>query len=169
MTRLSQSDRDPHWVEVRVDSDVWATEVERLRAGSPARLAAERERKSLEQNGVPRGELLACDATGADGTRLARELKVYVPVTAGPASQRPFGFVFSLAAEDGRPHLVLTAFGERHPARGTRSVYERAHKRLHGRFPDQERARPDRSGLSPRMQSPSHGLRPPRERGGLER
>ena len=27
--------------------------------------------------------------------------------------------------------------GERHPRRGTRSVYERAHKRLHGRYPDQ--------------------------------
>jgi len=29
----------------------------------------------------------------------------------------------------------LIAFGERHPADGrTRSVYERAHKRLHGRY-----------------------------------
>jgi len=33
--------------------------------------------------------------------------------------------------------LALVAFGDRHPAPGTRSVYERAHKRLHGRYQDQ--------------------------------
>jgi hypothetical protein len=32
--------------------------------------------------------------------------------------------------------LALVAYGERHPARGARSAYERAHKRLHGRYPD---------------------------------
>ena len=149
--------------------EIWEAEVERLREGSPARIAAERERTPLEQNGVPRAELLACAAAGEDGTRLARELKVYVPITEGSASQRPFGFVFSLVAEDGRPRLVLTAFGERHPARGTRSVYERAHKRLHGRYPDQARPRAEAAGLSPQIRSPSRGLRRSQERGGLER
>lgn len=33
--------------------------------------------------------------------------------------------------------LRFIAYGERHPAAGTRSVYERAHKRLHRRYPDQ--------------------------------
>jgi hypothetical protein len=36
------------------------------------------------------------------------------------------------------PLLVFVAFGERHPKPGTRTVYERAHKRLHGRYPDQQ-------------------------------
>jgi len=31
----------------------------------------------------------------------------------------------------------MLAFGERHPEPGSRSVYERAHKRLHGRYPDE--------------------------------
>jgi hypothetical protein len=33
--------------------------------------------------------------------------------------------------------LLLIAFGERHSRPGVRSVYERAHPRLHGRYPDQ--------------------------------
>jgi hypothetical protein len=32
---------------------------------------------------------------------------------------------------------MFVAFGERHPQPGTRSVYERAHKQLHGRYPDE--------------------------------
>jgi hypothetical protein len=74
---------------------------------------------------------------GASGTRLARLVKTYVPITAGPASERPFGFVFSPERDQEGPYLELVAFGERHPRRGTRSVYERAHKRLHGRYPDE--------------------------------
>lgn len=33
--------------------------------------------------------------------------------------------------------LQLLAFGERHPRAVVRSVYQRAHKRLHRRYPDQ--------------------------------
>ena len=52
--------------------------------------------------------------------------------------QRPYGFVFELVAgRDGGVTLRFLAFGDRHPAPTTRSVYERAHKRLHGRYPDQ--------------------------------
>jgi hypothetical protein len=69
---------------------------------------------------------------GVDGTKLPGLFKVYVPISEEPASQRPFGFVFSPGVGDGRLHLALVAFGERHPPRGTRAVYERAHKRLHG-------------------------------------
>lgn len=166
---MTAPDRDPRWVEVRVDPGTWAVEVGRLREGSPARLAAERERTTLERSGVPRAALLACAAVGDDGTRLGRELKVYVPISDAPASHRPFGFVFSVAADEGRPYLALTAFGERHPVPGTRSVYERAHKRLHGRFPNQEQARPRAAGRSPRGRSPNVGIRREPGRGGLER
>jgi hypothetical protein len=166
---LDAAERGPRSVEVRVDPQVWAIEVERLRPASPARLAAEREREKLEQRGVSSADLLACAAIGQDRTRLARELKVYVPITDGPASQRPYGFVFSVAEDDGRPYLALTAFGERHPAPGTRSVYERAHKRLHGRYPDEERSGPEAVGRSPQIRTPGRAVRPPAERGGFER
>lgn len=156
-------------VDVKLPANVWAEEVERLRPGSPARVAAERERRRLERDGLARAQLLRCDDVGTDHTRLPGLFKVYVPISDEPPSRRPFGFVFSPGIEDGRPHLTLVAFGERHPRGGTRAVYERAHKHVHGRFPAQERARPEASGLSPRVQSTSRGLRPARQQGGLER
>lgn len=50
----------------------------------------------------------------------------------------PFGFVFQLAQDpDGSLVWNPLAFGVRHPENpATRTVYERAHKRLHGRYPD---------------------------------
>jgi hypothetical protein len=42
--------------------------------------------------------------------------------------------VFELAVGERGAALRFIAFGERHPEPGTRSVYERAHKRLHGRL-----------------------------------
>jgi hypothetical protein len=45
--------------------------------------------------------------------------------------------VFRPARDKEQLVVVLLAFGERHPSPGTRSVYERAHKRVHGRYPDQ--------------------------------
>lgn len=162
-------------VEVRIAPEVWVQEVDRLRSGSPARIAAERERVRLERDGLPLAHVVRCDAAGADGTRLAGLFKVYVPISEESASKRPFGFVLSPGVENGHPHLTLVAFGERHPQLSTRSVYERAHKRLHGRFPSQERMQPAAVGRSPREGSRTgsqrHGLgRPqPQERGGLER
>lgn len=77
-----------------------------------------------------------CEPAAADGRRLAGCAKVYVPLGTEP-SRAPHGFVFALRAdaESGRVILRLVAFGERHPSSG-RSVYERAHRRLHGRYPD---------------------------------
>lgn len=161
--------REPGRVEVRIAPELWAQEVERLRPGSPARAAAERERRRLETDGLPRGQLIKCDSVGADGTKLPGLFKAYVPISAGPASQRPFGFVFSPGQEDGRTHLTLVAFGERHPAHGTRAVYQRAHKRLHGRYPDEERSGPGALGRSPQTRAPGRAVRPPAERGGFER
>ncbi|MBO0767527.1 MAG: hypothetical protein J2O48_02455 [Solirubrobacterales bacterium] len=148
-------------IEVRIRPEAWAQEVERLGKNSPARLAAERERDRLQATGVPRDQLSLCAPEGADGTKLNGRLKAYVPISDAPASQRPFGFVFSVGVDSGRPFLELIAFGERHPGPRTRSVYERAHKRLHGRYPDQTRSRP-----VSQVRSPSRGLRQTR---GLER
>lgn len=122
---------------VLIDPDVWREEVERLDARSRARIAAERARRSLEPAASPRGVLERCDELGPDGSRLGGLLKAYVPLREGAASQRPFGFVFRPARDGDRLVLAVLAFGERHPRPGTRSVYERAHKRLHGRYPDQ--------------------------------
>ena len=121
-------------VAVKIDSDVWREEVERLDARAPARIAAQRERRRLDGEGVPLRQLQRCDELGEDQTRLRRLIKVYVPITDAAPSERPYGMVFS--PEPGAL-LVFVAFGERHPRPGTRSVYERAHKRLHGRYPDQ--------------------------------
>lgn len=79
-----------------------------------------------------------CEENGPDGTRLVSCAKVYVPIAAS-VSEAPYGFVFALRIDpkSGTVMLRLIAFGERHPTTG-RSAYERAHKRLHGRYPDQE-------------------------------
>lgn len=124
-------------IAVRISEDVWLEEVERLKANSPARIAAERDRKVLDAHGLDLGQLQACDEAGPDGTNLAGMYKVYVPVGDGPPSKQPYGFVFRPARSGEDVFLRLMAFGERHPDRRSRSVYERAHKRLHGRYPDQ--------------------------------
>jgi len=116
---------------------VWRDEVERFGDRTAARIAAERERVRLERDGIDPSALQRCDAEAADGTRLVGLVKVYVPITEGPPSERPFGFVFGPARDDGGFYLSVVAYGERHPAPGTRSVYERAHRRLHGRYPDE--------------------------------
>jgi hypothetical protein len=121
-------------VPVRINPQTWAQEVERYRKGARPRVAAERERRRVERAGILISALERCSGEGQDGTRLEGLLKVYVPITDSPSSTRPYGFVFIPTRER---VLVLVAFGERHPAPGVRSVYERAHKRLHGRYPDQ--------------------------------
>ncbi len=156
-------------VEVRIPGRVWAEEVERLRSGSAARQSAERERRRLERDGLSLTQLIACDPAGPGGTRLSGLFKVYVPISDEPASQRPFGFIFSPGVENGRPYLALVAFGERHPRPGTRAVYERAHRHLHGRFPSQERTGLQGPAHTPRVQSPSLGGRRASERGGHQR
>jgi hypothetical protein len=122
---------------VRFDDGVWAEEVERLRPQSRERAAATRARAAVADAGVPKLHLLACEASGDDGTRLPRCLKVYVPITERPPSERPYGFVFRVSMSPEGAILRFIAFGQRHPRLGTRSVYERAHKRLHGSYPDE--------------------------------
>jgi len=118
------------------DEDVWLEEVHCFGERSAARSAATRARAEIERAGA-RVPLRGCEEHGLDGTRLLACAKVYVPVAA-TVSEAPYGFVFALRADrkTGTVALRLIAFGERHPSAG-RSVYERAHKRLHGRYPDQ--------------------------------
>lgn len=124
-------------VAVRIEPSVWREEVERFVPRSPARIAAQRERNTLERTGIVTSMLLRCDASAADDTRLAGMMKAYVPLGDEPASGRPFGLVLAPAIDgDGHLYLELVAFGERHPRPGTRSVYDRAHKRRHGRYPN---------------------------------
>jgi hypothetical protein len=122
---------------VQIDPRLWAEEVERFERSSRARVAGERERPGLESSGVELAELRACAEHGTDGTRLGGLFKIYVPISAGPASERPFGFILRAVKGEAGSYLRLVAFGDRHPGHG-RSVYERA-QRLHGRYPDEGR------------------------------
>jgi hypothetical protein len=122
---------------VRIDPSVWREEVDRFAPHSSARATAQRERRRLEQHGISASVLLRCEAVGVDGTRLRGLLKAYVPINDDPPSMRPFGMIFAPGVEgDGHLYLELLAFGERHARPGTRTVYERAHWRLYGRYPD---------------------------------
>jgi hypothetical protein len=121
-------------VPVRINPRTWEQEVDRYRKNAPPRVVAERERRGLERDGLDISGLKRCSGQGEDGTSLEGLVKVYVPIGGAPPSERAYGFVF-IPTRQGA--LALVAFGERHPAPGTRSVYERAHKRLHGRYPDQ--------------------------------
>lgn len=130
---MADSPRDRLRLPLSFPADVWAEEVDRF--GRGARDVAGAARRELE--GRPeRAWFQPCAVAGPDGTRLERCVKVYVPV-GRPASEAPMGMVFELISDAAdRVVLQLIAFGERHPARPARSVYERAHRRLHGRYPD---------------------------------
>jgi hypothetical protein len=122
-------------ISVEFPVKAWAGEVEQLRPGSRARAAAERARRELEL-GVGAPAWFPCAAVGADGTVLPCCVKAYVPFGREGASAAPFGFVFRLTRVKAGFTCRMVAFGERHPTNiETRSVYERAHRRLHGRYP----------------------------------
>lgn len=126
----------PSSVPVRFDREEWLEEVERLDERSPARVQAERARREIEA-GTASLNWQRCEAEGESGTSLPGCNKLYVPLGKQGASEAPFGFVFQLAQDpDGSLVWNFIAFGERHPDNlATRTVYERAHKRLHGRYP----------------------------------
>lgn len=109
-------------------------------ARSPARLQAERARREIESG---KATLIwkRCEPQSDDGTELPGCSKLYVPLKTEGASAAPYGLVFRLAkTKDNELVWNFIAFGERHPDNpSTRSVYERAHKRLHGRYPGESR------------------------------
>jgi hypothetical protein len=122
-------------VAIRFRSPAWEEEVERLNARSVARVQAERARREIE-GGKATLAWKRCEVE-SDGVELAGCSKLYIPLDAAGASGAPYGFVFRLAKTDDNALVWnFIAFGERHPDNpATRSVYERAHKRLHGRYP----------------------------------
>lgn len=116
-------------------SNEWAEEVERYVPNSSARLRAEGALREIQAGGVKLA-WRPCEAEGSHGTRLPGCRKLYVPLGQEGASAAPYGLVFQLAKTDGGLVWNFIAFGERHPDNpSTRTVYERAHKRLHGRYP----------------------------------
>jgi len=123
-------------VSIDFGTEEWEQEVERLDPRSTARLQAQGARKAIE-GGTAKLDWKRCRAEGADGTELPGCQKLYVPLGKEGASEAPYGFVFQLTQNpDGTLAWALIAFGERHPDNpATRTVYERAHHRLHGHFP----------------------------------
>ncbi len=120
---------------VRFDEAVWREAVRGF-SGRPLELATSA-RTTVEQHGIVLPDVRPCEAEGPDGTRLAGCAKLYLPFVDAPPSERPFAFVLQLARDvDATLVWVFVAFGPRHPGAGVRTVYERAHRQLHGRFPD---------------------------------
>ena len=112
----------------------WVEEVHRLGAKSASRLRAEVARREIEA-GVAM-VWRPCEPESSDGTHLPGCRKVYVPLAAEGASAAPYGFVFRLVRTREGLAWAFLAYGERHPQNeASKSVYERAHKRLHGRYP----------------------------------
>lgn len=113
----------------------WEEEVGRLVSTAPARAQAERARRQIEA-GNARLTWRPCEVVGPGGTRLPGCRKLYVPLDREGPSAAPYGFVFQLARSGQALVWSFLAFGERHPDNpNTRNVYERAHRRLHGRYP----------------------------------
>jgi hypothetical protein len=110
--------------EVRVIDAVFAEDL--ARCTRAARTAIEPVIAEVLRDGVPYEWLRRCEAEGQDGTRLGGCVKFYLPRPAGQ-----WGAVLVGDEEDGRPVLVLTAVGVRHPEQQWKaSVYEIAHRRL---------------------------------------
>lgn len=133
---MTSPKRKPPSVSIDFGAEEWEQEVERFDPNSLPRLQAQSARKAIEGETV-KLDWKRCRVEGADGTELPGCQKLYVPLGKQGASEAPYGFVFQLTQNpDGTLAWSLIAFGERHPSsEWTRSVYERAHKRLHGRYP----------------------------------
>jgi hypothetical protein len=114
----------------------WREEVERYDRRSPARTQAQSARKRIEV-GTSKLNWKRCKRDGPGATKLPGCRKLYVPLDKDSTSEAPYGFVFQLIQKpDHSLAWNMIAFGERHPAsERSRNVYERAHKRLHGRYP----------------------------------
>lgn len=112
----------------------WEEEVERYHQLSPPRIRAQNARKMIEA-GDRRLDWLNCKPDGRIPLLGCR--KLYVPLGKQAPSEAPYGFVFLLVQRrDSSLAWTFVAFGERHPSNPkTRTVYERAYKRINGRYP----------------------------------
>ena len=126
----------PAPVPVEFGAVEWSEEVERYDRRSQARAHAQSARKTIGAD-TRKLDWRRCKADGPGATRLPGCRKLYVPLGRQGASEAPYGFVFQLIQKsDDSLAWNMIAYGERHPAdKRTRNVYERAHKRLHGRYP----------------------------------
>src|SRR5215217_1910779 len=110
---------------VRFHDPVWREAIRGF-SGRPLEIATSA-RATLEDRGVALADVTPCAANGPYRTRLAGCAKLYLPATDAPPSERPLAFILQLARDtDGELVWVFVAYGHRHPARGVRSVYERA-------------------------------------------
>jgi len=131
---VPQAGKEPPEIAFVFAEATWSQEVGRLRERSPARAQAERARREIEEGSSV--QRFKCKAEGDDGTRLPGCIKVYVPLGRQGASEAPYGFVFQVIQRGEGLAWAFIAFGERHPDDpDERTVYERAHKGLHGRYP----------------------------------
>jgi hypothetical protein len=123
-------------VAIEFGAPEWKEEVERYDPSSFTRAQAQSARRTIEA-GTAKLNWKRCKPNGPGGTKLPGARKLYVPLGKESASEAPYGFVFQLIQKpDDSLAWNLIAFGERHPVNErTRNVYERAHKRLHGRYP----------------------------------
>ena len=112
----------------------WAEEVERFHPLSPPRARAQNARRMIE-TGDQKLHWLNCKPDGLVPLPGCR--KLYVPLGKKAPSEAPYGFVFLLVHNQDRTLAwSFVAFGERHPSNPkTRTVYERAYKRINGRYP----------------------------------
>ncbi len=113
---------------VGFDHDALAEDLDHLPAA--AEEAFRQFRKITQRHGgIPRSQLMACQAEGRDGTQLPSCVKTYIPWPAGR-----FGAVLVAVTHPARPlTLRAVAFGIRHrpPGSSAPTVYEVADRRLH--------------------------------------
>jgi hypothetical protein len=103
-----------------------------MRSGRAGAEALREARNHFERDGVEIKTLRRCDPEGRDGTRLPACFKVYLPPPSGK-----FGMVFRFVRGNEGLALRYLAFGIRHHPRDSnaQTVYEIAHRRLHGDGP----------------------------------
>lgn len=120
--------------EVVFGQRAWQEEVERFHPLSPPRARAQNARKLIER-GKQSLDWLNCKPEGPVPLPGCR--KLYVPLGKSAPSEAPYGFVFLLVRRGDALAWTFVAFGERHPSNPkTRNVYERAYKRINGRYPE---------------------------------
>jgi hypothetical protein len=103
-----------------------------MRSGRAGVEALREARSRLEQDGVEIKTLRRCDPEDRDGTKLPACFKIYLPAPNGK-----FGMVFRFIRDSDGLALRYLAYGVRHHPRDShaQTVYEIAHRRLHGQLP----------------------------------
>lgn len=103
-----------------------------MRSGRTGAEELREARSQFEGNGVEIKALRRCDSEGRDGTELPACFKVYLPAPNGK-----FGMVLRFIRDSDGLALRYIAFGVRHHPRDSNAltVYEIAHRRLHGQLP----------------------------------